>query len=68
MLERRDLNKKGAYSINCFEASLRRGQGFMMDAVGLRYHIGKGREGPLSHVVIPPMGRFEGGTGSRHNP
>ena len=38
-----------------------------MDAAGLRHHIGKGREGPLAHVLIPPMGRFKGETGSRHH-
>ena len=31
----------------------------MMDESGLRYHIGKGREGPQDHVVIPLMGRFK---------
>ena len=38
----------------------------MMDAVGLWNRIGKRREGPLSHVAIPLMGRFKGGNGSRH--
>ena len=39
----------------------------MMDAAGLRNHIGKGREVSLAHVVIPRTGRFKGGTGSRHH-
>ena len=38
----------------------------MMDAARLRHQIVKGREGPLSHVLIPMMGRFKGETGSRH--
>ena len=38
----------------------------MMNAAGLRYHIGKGKEGPLDHLVIPIMGRLKGGTGTRH--
>ena len=38
-----------------------------MDVEGLRNHNGKGREGPLAHVVIPLMGRFKGGTGSRYH-
>ena len=39
----------------------------MMGAAVLRHHIRKGREGPLAHVVIPLVGRFKGGTGSRHH-
>ena len=39
----------------------------MMDAAVLRNHIGKGREGPLSHVVIPLMGRLKVETGIRHH-
>ena len=38
-----------------------------MDAAGLWHHIGKGREVPLAHVVIPLMGIFKGETGSRHH-
>ena len=38
-----------------------------MNAAVLRNHIGRGREGPLYHVVIPLMGRFKGGVGSRHH-
>ena len=47
--------------------SLRGGEGFIVDASGLRYKIGKGREGPLYHVVITLMGRFKGVAGSRHH-
>ena len=39
----------------------------MMYASGLRHNIGKVREGPLDHVVIPLVGIFKGGTGSRHH-
>ena len=67
MLERRDLNKKGDYSMSCFVVSLRGCVGFMMDASGLRHHIGKGREGTLAHAVIPLMGRFKGYTVRRHH-
>ena len=55
MLERRDLTKKGAYFTSYFVESLRGGKRFMMDAEGLRHHIGKLKEGPLSHVAIPRM-------------
>ena len=37
-----------------------------MYATQLRNKIGKGREGPLAHVVIPLMGRFKGETGIIH--
>ena len=67
MLERRDLTIKGTYFIICFVESLSGGEGFMMDASLLHNHIGKGREGPLAHVVIPLVGRFKGETGSRHH-
>ena len=50
-----------------FGASLRGSKGFMMDAAGLRHHIGKGKEGPLAHVVIPLMGRFKVETGIRYH-
>ena len=49
-----------------FVALLRGGGGFMMDAARLWNHIGKGREGTLSHVLVPMMGKFKGETGSRH--
>ena len=62
-----ELTKNGAYFISCFVASLRGGEGFIMDAAGFLHHIGKGREGPLSCVVIHLMGRFKVGTGSRHH-
>ena len=39
----------------------------MMDAAGLRHHIGKVREGPLARVLIPLMGRFKGGAGIRNH-
>ena len=39
----------------------------MIDASGLLHHIGKGKERPLAHMVIPLMVRFKGGTGSRHH-
>ena len=39
----------------------------MMDAVILRHHIGKRREGTLYYVVITLMGRFKGETGSRNH-
>ena len=67
MLERRDLTKKRAYSMSCFVASLRGSKGFVIDASGLRHHIGKGREGYLVHVLIPLMGIFKGGTWSRRH-
>ena len=67
MLERRDLNKKGAYFMSYFVSSLRGSEGFMINAAGLRHHIGKGREGPLSHVVIPLVVRFTGETGIIHH-
>ena len=44
MLERRDLTKKGAYFTSYFVESLRGGKRFMMDAAGLRHHIGKLKE------------------------
>ena len=67
MLKRRDLTKKVSYFMSCFVASLRGSKGFMMDAEGLRNHIGKGREVPLDNVVIPMMGIFKEETGSRHH-
>ena len=36
----------------------------MMDAPGLQHHIGKAREAPLVHVVIPLMGIFKGKLGA----
>ena len=48
-------------------SSLRGSKGFIMDASVLRNHIGKGREGPLSHALITIMGRFKGETGRRHH-
>ena len=53
--------------MSCFVASLKGIEGFMMDAVGFWYHIGKGRGEPLYHVLIPLMGRFKGETGIRHH-
>ena len=47
--------------------SLRGGEGFMMNAAGLRHHIRKRREGPLAHVAIHIVGRFKVETGSRHH-
>ena len=38
----------------------------MMNAALLWYHIGKGRWGPLSHLVIPLVGIFKGETIIRH--
>ena len=38
-----------------------------MDAAGLQNHIGRGREGPLSHVVIPLMGIFKREIGNRYH-
>ena len=38
-----------------------------MNAAVLRHHIGRGSEGPLYHVVIPLMGRFNGGAVNRHH-
>ena len=67
MLERRDLTKNRSYFMICLVTSLRVIKGFMIDAVGLWRHIGKGRKGPLSHVVIPLMGRYKGETGSIHH-
>ena len=67
ILERMDLNKKVAYLISCFVGSLRGIKGFVMDESGLMYHIGKGREGPLDHVVIPLVGIFKVYTGIIHH-
>ena len=53
--------------MSCFVASLRGNEEFIMDAAGLRHHIGKIGEGPLAHVVINLMGIFKGETGSRHH-
>ena len=39
----------------------------MMDASGFLHHIGKVREEPLYHAVIPMMGKFKGKTGIRHH-
>ena len=43
-----------------FLVSLRESEGFMRDVAGLRHHVGKGKEGPLAHVLIPLMGSFKG--------
>ena len=43
---------------------LRESEEFMIDVEGLWNHNGKGREGPLAHVVIPLMDRFKGGLGA----
>ena len=67
MLKRRYSTKKVAYFMSCFVVSLRGGDGFMMDASGLRYHIGKVREVPLAHVIIPLVGMFKGLNGSGHH-
>ena len=64
MLERKGLTKKRAYYMSSFVDSLREGKGFMIDASGLRNHIGRGREWPLSHVVILMMRIFKGENGS----
>ena len=53
--------------MSCFLVSLRGSKGFIMDAPVLWKHIGKGREVHLACVVIPLMGRFKGGTGSRYH-
>ena len=53
--------------MNCFVAFLRGSDGFMMNSSGFRHHIGKGREGPLDHVVTPFMDIFKGETGIRHH-
>ena len=53
--------------MSCFVVSLIGGKGFMMDAAGLRQHIGKVREGNLAYVVIPLICRFKGDTGRRHH-
>ena len=55
MLEMRDLTKKENYFMICFVASLRGIEDFVMDAVGLRHKIEKGREGPLDHMVNTSM-------------
>ena len=39
----------------------------MMDASGLRYHIGKGREGTLVRIVIPLVVISKGETSRRHH-
>ena len=67
MLERRDLTKKGAYFMSCSETPIRGIEGFMMDSAVLWHHIWKGREGPLAHVIIQPMGIFKGETGIRNH-
>ena len=39
----------------------------MIDAEGLRYHIGKRRDKTLDNVVIPLMYRIKAGTGNIHH-
>ena len=60
-VERRDLTKKEDSFMSLFVAYLRWSEGFIMNAARLRHRIGKGRDGPLDHLVIPFMGRFNGG-------
>ena len=67
MLETRDLNKKGDHFMIFFVALLRGIDGFMVNVSGFRHYTGRVREENLDHVVIPVMGRFKGGTGSRHH-
>ena len=67
MLEMGDLTKKGVYFMSFVVYSLRKSEGFMMNASGLWHHIGKVIEGTLDHVVITFMGRFKGETMSRHH-
>ena len=66
MLESRDLNKKVTYFMSCLVAPLGGSKGFIMDSAGFQHHIGKGKEGPLAHAVIPLMGRFKRETDTRH--
>ena len=66
MLERRDFTKKGSYFMSYFVVLLRGSKGIMMDAEGLRHHIGKCSEGPLTHVIIHLMDIFKGETGRRN--
>ena len=54
----------GDYFMSCFVGSLRGSKGFMMNASVLRHQIRKGREGPLAHVVIPPMIILKGENGT----
>ena len=67
MLQRGYLTEKVSYFMSCFVESLSGIEEFLMDASVLWHHVGKVREGPLSHVVIPLMVRFKGETGSRHH-
>ena len=57
MLEMRDLTKRGAYFMSYFVATLRGSEGFMMDAAGLRHHIGKVKECHLANVVTNTSNR-----------
>ena len=67
MSEIRYLTNKGAYFMLYFVASLMGVEGFIMDAAVLWYHIGKGREGTLDHVVILLVVRLNGVVGSRYH-
>ena len=61
-------DKKEDSFMSLFVAYLRWSEGFIMNAARLRHRIGKGRDGPLDHVVIPLMGRFKGETGRCNHP
>ena len=58
----RALIKQGCYYMAYLMTSHRGNEGFMMNAVGVRHHITKGRYVRLVHVVIPLLGRFKGET------
>ena len=47
--------------------SLRGNKGFMIDAEGLRYHIGKRMDKTLDNLVIPLMYIIKAGTGNIHH-
>ena len=56
----RALIKQGCYYMAYLMTSLRGNEGFMMNAVGVRHHITKGRYVRLGNFVIHLLGRFKG--------
>ena len=58
---------KGLLSYEMFCGVTKLSEGFIMDASGSRYHIKKGREGPLSHIAVLLLGIFMGKNGSQNH-
>ena len=53
--------------MGCFVVILRGLEMFMMDEARLKYHISKGREGPLVHVAIWLLERSNWGDGIQYH-